>query len=259
MKKETREWFLKGMRAGIPIGMGYFAVAFTLGIAAREAGMALWQAGFMSAAMLASAGQFAGIGAIEAGAGFLEIDVTQVVVNLRYLLMSSALSQKVRRDAPFFHRFFMAYGVTDEIFAVSMGVEGKLTPSFVYGAASTAAPGWVAGTVMGAFMGMVIPARAMSAMGVALYGMFLAIVVPPSKKDRVIAGVVLISMAASAAFTKLPGLRGISSGFQIIILTILLSGVAAALFPVKEEKGGRQNGAFCECKPVGDGGDDLFG
>lgn len=233
---EMRRWFLSGMKAGVPIGMGYFAVAFTLGIAARKAGMNVFQSGFMSATMLASAGQFAGINALASGAGYVEMIVAEVVVNLRYLLMSSALSQKVMRDKPFFHRFIMAYGVTDEIFAVSMGVEGRLQPCYMYGAIVTAMPGWVLGTVMGALLGMILPSRAMSAMSVALYGMFLAIVIPPSKKSPVIAGVVLVSMAASWIFARAPVLSRISSGFQIIVLTILVAGAAAILFPVKEGK-----------------------
>lgn len=235
---QTKKIFFQGFKAGIPIGMGYFAVSFTLGIAARKAGMSWLESGFMSAAMLASAGQFAGISALAAGAGYGEMVVTELVVNLRYLLMSSALSQKVRRDRPFFHRFFMAYGVTDEIFAVSMGAEGKLEPWYMYGAIAAAAPGWVLGTVLGVLLGMILPARAMSAMGVALYGMFLAIVVPPSKKDRIIALVVLVSMGASGLFAVIPVLKQISSGFQIMILTIVVAGAAALLFPVKDEEEG---------------------
>lgn len=235
-KKDGRTWFFRGMKAGVPIGLGYFAVSFTLGIAAQKAGMNPFQSGFMSAAMLASAGQFAGIQALVSGAGYVEMIVTEIVVNLRYLLMSGALSQKVRRDRPFFHRLIMAYGVTDEIFAVSMGVEGKLDPCYMYGATVVAAPGWVAGTVMGALLGMALPPRMMSAMGVALYGMFLAVVVPPSKKSRIIAGVVLVSMVASAAFSWIPFLGNLSSGVQIILLTIIVSGAAAVLFPVKEEE-----------------------
>lgn len=233
---EIQRWFVPGLKAGIPIGMGYFAVAFTLGIAARKAGMNVFQAGFMSATMLASAGQFAGINALSSGAGYVEMIVAEIVVNLRYLLMSGALSQKVMGDKPFFHRFLMAYGVTDEIFAVSMGVEGRLHPWYMYGAIVTAMPGWVLGTVMGALLGMILPSRAMSAMSVALYGMFLAIVIPPSKKSPVIAGVVLVSMAVSTIFAMAPVLNRISSGFQIILLTILVAGAAAILFPVKEER-----------------------
>lgn len=234
--KEKNRWFLKGMKDGVPIAMGYFAVSFTLGIAARKAGFTAPQASLMSALMLASAGQFAGIGMVAAGAGVVEMIVTTVVVNMRYLLMSSALSQKVRRDVPFFHRFLMSYAVTDEIFGISMAVEGRLNPTYLYGAASVAAPGWVLGTCLGAMLGMILPARVMSAMNVAIYGMFLAIVIPPSRKSKVIAGVVAASMAASLGFQYLPVLNRISSGFQIIILTVLIGGAAAALFPVEEEK-----------------------
>lgn len=232
---EGRRWFLKGMRDGTPIGLGYFAVAFTLGIASKKAGLTAFQASVMSATMLASAGQFAGIGMIAAGAGYIELAVTELVVNLRYLLMSSALSQKVQRDRPFYHRFLMAYEVTDEIFGIAMSVEGRLHPAYMYGAVTVAAPGWVLGTFLGSVIGMILPANVMSAMNVALYGMFLAVVIPPSKKSRVIAGVVVLSMAASSAFSLIPALSNISSGFQMIILTILLAGIAAMLFPVKPE------------------------
>lgn len=232
---EGRRWFLKGMRDGTPIGLGYFAVAFTLGIASKKAGLTAFQASVMSATMLASAGQFAGIGMIAAGAGYMELAVTELVVNLRYLLMSSALSQKVQRDRPFYHRFLMAYEVTDEIFGIAMSVEGRLHPAYMYGAVTVAAPGWMLGTFLGSVIGMILPANVMSAMNVALYGMFLAVVIPPSKKSRVIAGVVALSMAASSAFSLIPALSNISSGFQMIILTILLAGTAAVLFPVKPE------------------------
>lgn len=233
---EGRTWFLKGMKDGIPIALGYFAVSFTLGIAARKAGMTAIQSGIMSLVMVASAGEYAGIHAIATGAGFMEIAVTELVVNLRYMLMSSALSQKIRRDKPFYHRFLMAYTVTDEIFGISAAVDGRLHPAYMYGAASIAVPGWVAGTMLGVVIGMILPARVMSALNVALYGMFLACVIPPSRKSRIVAGVVVISMAASWAFTKIPGLNQISSGFQIILLTVLVSAAAAVLFPVKEEE-----------------------
>lgn len=230
-----KTWFLRGMKDGLPIGMGYFAVAFTLGIAAKKAGLTAFQAALMSAAMHASAGQFAAIGMITAGAGYMEMAVTELVVNLRYLLMSGALSQKIQRDKPFFHRFLMAYDVTDEIFGISMAVEGRLHPCYTYGAMAVASPGWVSGTFLGAVMGMIMPGRVLSAMNVALYGMFLAVVIPSAKKNRIIAGIVGSSMFASALFTQIPVLNQISSGFRIIILTILLAGAAAVLFPVEEE------------------------
>lgn len=230
-----KQWFLKGMRDGIPIGMGYFAVAFTLGIAAKKAGMTAVQAALMSLLMHASAGQFAAIGMITAGAGYVEIAVTELVVNLRYLLMSGALSQKIRRDRPYFHRFLVAYDVTDEIFGLSMTVPGRLDPFYTYGVMSVASPGWVIGTFLGAVMGAVMPARILSAMNVALYGMFLAVVIPAAKKSRIIAGVVAVSMAAGTLFAAIPGISGISAGFRIIILTILVAGGAAILFPVAKE------------------------
>lgn len=230
-----RRWFLKGMRDGLPIGLGYFAVAFTLGIASKKAGLTAFQASLMSAAMLASAGQFAGIGMLAAGAGYAELVVTEVVVNLRYLLMSSALSQKVQRDKPFYHRLLMAYEVTDEIFGIAMSVEGRLHPAYMYGAVTVAGPGWVLGTFLGAVIGLILPAGVMSALNVALYGMFLAVVIPPSRKHRVIAGVVVLSMGASFVFTMIPALSRISSGIRMIILTILLAGIAAVLFPVRPE------------------------
>lgn len=241
--KEKKQWYFKGIRDGIPIGLGYFAVAFTLGIASKKAGLSAFQASLMSACMLASAGQFAGIGMIASGAGFAEMAVTTLVVNLRYLLMSSALSQKVEQNRSFGHRFLMAYEVTDEIFGISMAVEGKLHPEYMYGAVSVAAPGWVLGTFLGSVIGMILPPGVMSAMNVALYGMFMAVVIPPSKKSRIIAGVVAVSMAMSAAFTIIPGLRAISSGFHMILLTILIAGAAALLFPRKEEEKEDQHAA----------------
>lgn len=228
--------FFKGMRDGVPIALGYFAVAFTLGITAGKAGMNALQSSLMSALMLASAGEFAAISMIGSGAGVMEMIVTTVVINMRYLLMSSALSQKVQQNRPFFHRIFMSYAVTDEIFGISMTVPGKLNPFYQYGAASVAAPGWVLGTFLGTMVGMILPAPVMSAMSVAIYGMFLAVVIPPARKNKIIAAVVVISMSVSLLFQSIPGLKNISSGFQIILLTVLISAAAAILFPVQEEQ-----------------------
>ena len=235
MKQQNdKTTFLAGLRDGMPIGLGYFAVAFTLGITAGKAGMNALQSSLMSALMLASAGEFAAISMIGSGAGFMEMIITTVVINMRYLLMSSALSQKVQQNRPFFHRIFMSYAVTDEIFGISMAVPGKLNPFYQYGAACVAAPGWVLGTFLGTVVGMILPAPVMSAMSVAIYGMFLAVVIPPARKDKIIAAVVVVSMAVSFLFQSIPGLKNISSGFQIILLTVLISAAAAVLFPVKE-------------------------
>lgn len=236
MTSESSQWYFRGMRNAVPIGLGYFAVSFTLGIAAKKTGLTAIQAALMSAAMHASAGQFAAYGLIGAGAGVMEMVVTEFVINLRYLLMSGALSQKVRQDKSCIHRFFMAFCVTDEIFGISMAVPEKLHPAYMYGAMSVASPGWILGTFFGALMGMVMPGRVLSAMNVALYGMFLAVVVPPAKKSKIIAGAVLISMAVSGCFQLIPGARNLSSGFQIILLTVMIAGIFAVLFPVEEEE-----------------------
>lgn len=228
--------FRQGMTDGIPIALGYMAVSFTFGIMAKNAGLTAFQAVLLSLTNLTSAGQFAGLGIITASASYIEMAFTQLVINLRYCLMSCALSQKLDHNEPFFHRFFIAYGNTDEIFGVCSCKEGKLNPFYSYGVIAVASPGWAFGTFLGVISGSILPARALSALGVALYGMFIAVVVPPSKNNRIIAGVVLISMAASFIFTLIPLLNQISSGFRIILLTLLIAGGAAALFPVKPEE-----------------------
>ena len=232
---EKRTEFRAGAVDGIPIGLGYLAVSFTFGIMASDSGLTVLQAVVLSLTNLTSAGQFAGLGVIQAGASFAEMALTQLVINLRYCLMSCSLSQKLSRNMPFFHRFFMAYGVTDEIFGVSVCREGNLSPWYSYGLMSAAVPGWTLGTVLGAVSGDLLPARLLSALNVAIYGMFLAVVVPPARESRVLAGVIVISMLASLLFTAIPWLNGISSGFKIIILTVIIAGAAACLFPVKEE------------------------
>lgn len=229
-------YFLKGMKSGIPIALGYFAVAFTLGIAAKNAGMTGLQAAVMSVTMHASAGQFAAISMIAGGAGFVEMICTQIIVNLRYILMSCSLSQKLDEKMPFFHRLFLAFDITDEIFGVSMAVEGKLRPFYTYGVMSVASPGWVLGTYFGVVTGNILPYQVSNALNIALYGMFLAIIIPPAKKNRVIAGLIVVTMLLSSLFAILPVVKNLSSGIRIIILTILVAGVAAILFPEKESE-----------------------
>ena len=189
----------------------------------------------MSFTNLTSAGQFAALGIIQAGAPFVEMAVAQLIINLRYCLMSCSLSQKLESGIPSFHRFLMAYGVTDEIFGVSVCRPGMLSPFYNYGLICVAVPGWTLGTLLGAISGDLLPARLLSALNVALYGMFLAVVIPPAKGNRILTGVILASMALSFLFTRIPALDHISSGFKIIILTIMIAGAAAILFPVKEE------------------------
>lgn len=239
MKKETATCFKKGMQHGIPISLGYLAVSFTLGIAAKNAGMTAFQATITSMLVNASAGQFAGFTLIAAQAGYLEMAVMILVANARYLLMSCSLSQKLSPDTKFFHRLLIGFDVTDEIFGVSMAYPGKLNPFYTYGVIVVALPGWALGTCLGVLCGNVLPASVVSALSVGLYGMFLAIIIPPARKNKIIAGLVVISMLASFIFSKLPVLSSVSSGIRIIILTVVISGIAALLFPVKEENHGQ--------------------
>ena len=232
----NRTWFRKGLKDGIPIALGYFAVSFALGITAKEAGISPLQAGCMSALMLASAGQFAAINVIAAGNTLIQMAITTFVVNLRYILMSSSLSQKLDKKMSFIHRLLLPCYVTDEIFGIASNVEGRLNPFYNYGAAAVAVPGWTLGTIIGAAVGAILPARVEAALGVALYGMFLAVIIPGARKNRFIAVLVTVSMIASFLFAKLPVISSVPSSMQIIILTIVIAAVAALIRPIEEEE-----------------------
>ncbi len=229
-----KAWFLRGLRDGIPICMGYFAVSFALGIAAREIGMTWYQAALMSMGMVASAGEFAALVLIGSGAGAFEMITTTIIVNLRYLLMSTALSQKLKSDIPVIHRFLTAYCITDEIFGLSAAVEGYLEPVYTYGMTIVSVAGWTSGTALGVLVGNILPLWASNAMSVSLYGMFLAIIIPPARTNHFLGGLVAVSMAASWIFSELPFTSGISTGFRVIILTLLIAGIAAWIRPVEE-------------------------
>ncbi len=224
-----------GMRDGLPIALGYFAVAFALGIAAKNAGFSALQALVASLTNNASAGEYAAFSLIAAGAGYLEVAVMTLVANARYLLMSCSLSQKLSPETPLRHRLIIGYDVTDEIFGISIARIGYLNPWYTYGAMTVCIPGWGSGTFLGVLMGNILPLRAVSALSVGLYGMFLAIIIPPARKNRVILALVAISFAASYAASRLAVFAGISSGVKTIVLTVVIALAAAVLFPVKEE------------------------
>ena len=230
---ERKQWFLRGMRHGIPIMLGYFAVSIALGIAAKNAGMTAPQATIASALIMASAGQYIGFTLIAAGASLAEVIVMEAIANARYLLMSTALSQKIDPELPLRHRLLMGLWITDEIFGVSVSVPGRLNPYYNYGMAAVATPGWALGTLMGVVLGNVLPVRVVSALSVGLYGMFMSIFVPHARKNPVIAGLLAVSFALSWLFNALPVFGGISSGMKIIILTVAISLAAALLFPVE--------------------------
>lgn len=234
METNRIQW-KNGFRDGIPIGLGYFAVSFTFGILAKKAGLTVFQAVVISLTNLTSAGQFAGLGLIGASATYLEMASTQLILNLRYCLMSCALSQKLNPEAPFWHRFFLAHGITDEIFGVAVCKNGKLNPFYHYGLMCSAIPGWTLGTYLGIVSGEFLPARVISALSIALYGMFIAVIIPPAKGNKVLSGIILLSMFMSLFFAKAAVFQTISPGFKIIILTVLIAGMAAFLFPLREE------------------------
>lgn len=235
--------FRNGLRDGVPIALGYFAVAFTLGIAARNAGFSALQAMVESLLNNASAGEYAVFSLAAAGASCWEVAVMTLVANARYLLMSCSLSQKLAPETPLRHRMLVAFDVTDEIFGISVSVPGRLNPWYTYGAMAVSIPGWGLGTFLGVAVGNVLPLRLVSALSVGLYGMFIAIIVPPAKKDRVVLALVAVSFALSFAASRAPFLAGVSSGVKTIVLTVAVALTAAVLFPVKEEAEAKEGGA----------------
>ena len=227
--------FFEGMRDGLPIGLGYFAVAFSLGIVARNASLTPVQGFIASLLCVASAGEYALFTSMQAAASFIEIALITLVVNARYLLMSTALTQRFDPKTPLIHRFLIGFGVTDELFGITIARPGYINPIYNYGAFLIAIPLWCLGTSFGIIAGNFLPTRVVSALSVALYGMFLAIIVPPAKKNLVIMISVLISFAASFACTKLPLVSQLSGGTRTIILTILISSIVAIIKPIPEE------------------------
>ena len=229
---ENRRALADGFRDGVPIGLGYFVVSFTLGIAAKHAGLTPFQGFLTSLLNNASAGEYAAFTVIAADAPYLEMAIITLVANARYLLMSTVISQRFSKDTPFYHRIFVGFDMTDEIFGIASARPGKLNPFYNYGAMITALPGWSIGTALGIIAGNILPLSLVSALSVALYGMFLAIIIPPSRKNKFVGKLVLISFALSFFATIF--FADISAGTRTIILTILIAGVAAILKPVKD-------------------------
>lgn len=235
MLESRKKVFLAGMRDGMPIALGYLVVSFTLGIIARDAGLDDIQGFIASFLNLASAGEYAGFLTIKADASYLEIILITIVANARYLLMSCVLSQKFSYRTNIWHRLGVGFAVTDEIFGITVRRKGAINPYYNYGAMAVAVPAWAIGTSIGIDMGNILPDYAVSALGVALYGMFLAVIVPPAKTEKVLGILILISFAASLLFADLPFIKELSEGTRTIILTIIIAGGAARLKPIKEK------------------------
>ena len=228
-----------GIRTGLPVGMGYFSVSFGFGAMAAAQGVKTLDAVLISMTNLTSAGQFAGLTLIVALATLWEMVLTQLVINSRYALMSLALSQKMGQKIGFLPRLAIAFFNTDEIFALAMAREEALTVPFMLGLGTLPILGWTGGTLFGALAGSVLPVHIRAALGVMLYGMFIAIVVPPARKEKPVLAVVILALILSCLFTWLPVLKNVSSGISIVICTVAAAAVCAALFPVKDEEGER--------------------
>lgn len=226
--------FKQGLKDGIPIGLGYFAVSFTFGIQAVTGGLSVFQAVLISLTNLTSAGQFAGLSVIVGAGSMWEMAMTQFIINLRYCLMSFSLSQKLEKGVRPFHRFLVAFGNTDEIFGISASKEGRISPYYNYGAMAVAIPGWTLGTFIGAVFGNILPDFIVSALGIAIYGMFLAVVIPPAKKNKAVLWVVVLAMVISSMFKLIPLLQAVSAGFVIIITTVIVAALGAFFFPISE-------------------------
>ena len=233
--EENKSAFRTGLKNGIPIGLGYLAVSFSLGIAAKTAGLTPAQGFIVSLFCMASAGEYVGFLSIAAGAAYIEIAIATLVANARYLLMSTAMSQRMKQEMSVKHRLLMAFGITDELFGIAIARPGYLNPYYSYGAFITSAFPWALGTSLGIIAGNILPIRLVSAFSVALYGMFLAVIIPPARKDKIIAGLVVISFAVSYASTYLPFLKNMTDGTRTIILTVAISAIAAIAFPKKVE------------------------
>lgn len=225
--------FAKGLKDGIPIGLGYLSVSIGFGILAFASGLSPSEAFAISASNLTSAGQVAGVGIIASGGTYFEMALTQLIINLRYCLMGISLSQKLDGSFNTAHRMLVAYGITDEIFAAAYAQEEKITPKYMYGVILVAFLGWTSGTVIGAVAGQLLPKAFTDAMGIALYGMFLAVIIPAAKKSKGILAVIIIAAVFSILFYYV--FTMVSSGFAIIICAVLAAAIAAVLFPVKDE------------------------
>lgn len=226
--------FKNGVRKGLPICLGYFSVSFTFGLLAVNGGLPVWMALLISVTNLTGAGQFAAVNLMIQGTTYIEIALTTLIINLRYTLMSISLSQKIKPEESTKHRLLIGYGITDEVFSVASLQPGMVTFPFMMGLISISCVGWFGGTLLGALICSALPEILSSAMGIAIYGMFIAIVIPPLKRSRPILLIVLFAIAINLIFYYVPVFHVISTGFRVIITSLIAAGIGAALFPEKE-------------------------
>ena len=235
-KSKGKSLFIKGIIDGLPICFGYLSVAFAFGISAINSGLSVLETLLISMTNVTSAGQVAGIGIIAAGGSLIEMAVSQFGINLRYALMSVSLSQKFGKSISLFDRFILAFVNTDEVFGVASSKDENVEKSYMYGLIIPPYIGWSAGTIIGALAGNILPAAFTSALGIAVYGMFVAIVTPRAKSDKAVAACALIAIIFSCAFRYLPLLSNVPSGFSVIICAVIASGLFAIIAPIKNDK-----------------------
>ena len=229
--------FSKGIKDGIPIALGYLSVSFTFGLAAVGCGLKVWQAVLISITNLTSAGQFAGLDIMAAGGGMLEMAFAQLVINIRYSLMSISLSQKADSSMTRFWRLILGYGITDEIFAVAVGQNETVGRKYLSGLIITPVLGWTLGTFLGAFLGNILPEIVINALGVAIYAMFLAIILPPARENLKVMVVVIAAVVLSCVMFYVPWLKEhISLGTSIIIAAVISATLGAVFFPIRDEQ-----------------------
>lgn len=232
--------YRRGFRAGIPIGLGYLSVSFTFGMMAVAAGLRWWQALLMSMCTVTSAGQFAGLGMMALPGQSLAILVSQLTINIRYSFMSVSLSQRLDSRFSGIWRWLLGFFVTDEIFAVASG-ERTVTRSYFAGLATAPWIGWSLGTLCGALLGGILPHRLISALSLAIYSMFIAIVMPDVRARHSVGLVVLMAIGLRCLFYYVPGLSAVNSGLAVSAAAVAAAGLGAALFPLEQgEKAGEQ-------------------
>lgn len=238
-----KKWqaFKIGAINAIPIGIAYVAVAFSFGIMAMQAGLSVGQSVLMSLTNVTSAGQIAAVNIIASGGAYIELALNQVIINMRYALMGFSISQKLENKTPFYQKLIAAFGLTDEIFAISTTKIGKISPFYIFGAMAVAVPSWVIGTLLGSIAGQLLPAFIISALGISLYGMLTSIIVTPAKHNKTLIWVVVGAMILSAAFKYVPGLNKVSTGFVIIIVTVVVAALASIIKPVPLEESAKED------------------
>lgn len=234
--KPSKYTFRNGLSDSVPIGLGYLSVSFGFGVAAVTGGLSPLMAIIISLTNMTSAGQVAGVSVILAAGGLIEMALTQLTINLRYSLMSISLSQKLDSSFRFIHRAICGFGMTDEVFAVASSKRGSIGPKYMYGLILLPYLCWSLGTVLGAVAGSLLPDSLKNALGIAIFGMFVAIVLPDAKKRLGVALASLVSAAISCALYYIPVFSSIGSGFAIIICAMIASAIVAIIFPVKEEE-----------------------